>query len=121
MVTSCPVFCFQWVANALLIALKSSRVGSYDTLSKVTGLAAGLAAGPWAAAGAAAAPSKNSASARFFIAKFLSVSIVGASEGGLEPRDHSILRLPVARRAAAGEGGALVVHRDLDRPVEVPV
>src|SRR4051794_22756066 len=41
MVTSCPVLFFQYPANCLLKSSYSSLVGSYDTLSKVTGFGAG--------------------------------------------------------------------------------
>jgi hypothetical protein len=37
MVTSCPVLAFQCFVKAALYSTYSSRVGSYDTLSSVTG------------------------------------------------------------------------------------
>jgi hypothetical protein len=37
MVTSCPVLPFQYLAKAALNSTYSSRVGSYDTFSRVTG------------------------------------------------------------------------------------
>ena len=38
--TSCPVLPFQRFAKAWLISVKSSRVGSYETFSSVSGCAA---------------------------------------------------------------------------------
>src|SRR5689334_9613363 len=112
-VTSWPVFPFQYPANALLYSSYSSRVGSYDTLSSVTGLGA-----PCAAAGTAAAARALRAISKRVV---FTGPLPKSSEGVLEAGGDEVLRLPVAGGGAAGEGGVLVVDHGLDGPCEIPV
>src|SRR4051812_28982544 len=122
MVTSCPVFSFQYRANCWLKSSYSSRVGSYDTLSRVTGLPP-----PWATAGAAPMlrarsmiDPETASRLRMVVCVPLKESRSG-SERVLEPSHEEVLGLAVAIRGAAVERGVLVVDRDLDLLVQVPV
>ena len=143
--TSCPVRRFHSWANAALMSLYSSRVGSYDTLSSVTFSCAAAVPADGRERARAPAPVEqcvvsvfmsrvlyvSRASAALSVMRSCRVAVVrpfpnprsprARSEPELQPREHRVLRRPHRRRVRSVELRALVVRREQQPARQAPV